>query len=98
MIKGITLHLAGTDYDVPPIALGDLERLQDRIAGFQGGLDKDSVATVIDAAHAALKRNYPEITRETVAGLVDVANMGEVFSAVMDVSGLLRKERDAGEA
>lgn len=95
MINGNRLDLGGTPYEVPPIALGDLERLQSRLVAYQGGLDAESVGTVIDAAHAALRRNYPEITRDQVGGLIDVGNMAEVFEAVMDVSGLKRR---AGEA
>lgn len=98
MIKGLKLHLGDADYEIPPIALGDLERLQDRLAAYQGGIDTESIATVIDVAHAALKRNYPEISRAEVGSLVDVGNMAEVFEAVMDVSGLKRKEQAAGEA
>ena len=97
--KGIPVQMGEREYVVPPLALGALEALQDRIAGFKGDIrDGKQVATVIDAAHAALKRNYPEITREEVADLVDVSNMAEVFEAVMDVSGLKRKALEAGEA
>lgn len=97
--KGVTLYLGGADYVVPPISLGALEQLQDRIVNFAGDVtDKAQVATVIDAAHAALRRNYPDMTREDVADLVDVSNMAEIFEAVMDVSGLKRKEQEAGEA
>lgn len=95
MIKGIPITLAGERYEIPPIALGDLERLQERLAAYKGGLDGGSVSTVIDAAHAALKRNYTDLTRERVAELVDVANMAEVFEAAMDVSGLKRKGLEA---
>lgn len=100
-VKGIPVQLGGEALVVPPLALGALEQLQDRIANFQGDIrDKEQIATVLDAAHAALKRNYPEITRERVAELVDLENMAEVFEAVMDVSGLKRKalEAAAGEA
>lgn len=97
--KGIAVVMGGVEYVIPPLALGALEQLQDRIAGFKGDItDGKQVATVIDAAHAALKRNYPEITREDVADLVDVGVMAEVFEAVMDVSGLKRKGLEAGEA
>lgn len=90
--KGIATDLGGTLYIIPPIALGALEQLQERIAQFNGDVtDFSQIATVIDAAFAALKRNYPEITRETVADAIDVGNMAEVFEAVMDVSGLKRK-------
>lgn len=100
-VKGIPVPLGGEALVVPPLALGALEQLQDRIANFQGDIrDKEQIATVLDAAHAALKRNYPEITRDRVGELVDLENMAEVFEAVMDVSGLKRKalETATGEA
>lgn len=98
-VKGIPVDLGGDEFIVPPLALGALEQLQERISAFRGDIgDKDQVATVIDAAHSALKRNYPELTREEVADSIDVGNMAEVFEAVMDVSGLKRKALEAGEA
>lgn len=98
-IKGIAVTLGGDSYVVPPLSLGAVEQLQDRIGAFNGDVrDKDQVATVIDAAHSALKRNYPEMTREAVADLIDLENMAEVFEAVMDVSGMKRKALEAGEA
>ncbi|ENT1749659.1 hypothetical protein CAA71_002200, partial [Neisseria gonorrhoeae] len=46
---------------------------------------------------AALKRNYPDLTREEAADLIDIGNMNEVFAAVMDVSGLKRREQEAAQ-
>jgi len=91
-VKGISIELGGQTYVVPPIALGALEQLQSRIANFNGDVsDMTQVSTVIDAAFAALRRNYPELKRDEVADLIDVANMAEVFEAVMDISGLKRR-------
>lgn len=96
--KGIAFNLGGDDYIIPPISLGALEQLQDRIASFTGNAnDKEQISTVVDAAFSALRRNYPEITREAVAEMIDLGNMIEVFGAVMDVSGLKRKEIEEGE-
>ena len=96
-IKGIPVILAGVEYIIPPIALGALEQLQDRIGQFTGNVsDKGQVATVIDAAYSAMKRNYPDLTREAVADMIDVGNIAEVFESVMDVSGLKRKALEAG--
>jgi hypothetical protein len=101
--NGITLNLGGIDYVLPPISLGALEQLQSRIGSFNGDvMDSSQITTVIDAAHASLLRNYPDITRPEVAEMIDVGNMSDVFAAVMDVSGLKRKElaeaTPAGEA
>lgn len=60
--------------------------------------DAGQISTVIDCAHAALKRNYPDLTREEAADLIDIGNMNEVFAAVMDVSGLKRREQEAAQA
>lgn len=101
-VKGIPVELGGDVLIVPPLSLGSLEQLQAGIAGFTGDVfDKAQIALVIDAALAALRRNYPEMTRERVAEFIDVANMPEVFEALMDVSGLKRKSMEAvtpGEA
>ena len=98
-IKGVTVELNGVDYVIPPIALGALEQLQERIVAFNGDIqDVKQISTVIDCAYAAMRRNYPDMTREEVADLIDIGNMNEVFTAVMDVSGLKRKEQEAAQA
>ena len=97
--KGISITFGDQKLVVPPLALGALEQLQERVSKFSGDIrDKEQIATVIDAAHAAIKRNYPDMTRDDVADLIDVGNMAEVFEAVMDVSGLKRKALEEGEA
>jgi hypothetical protein len=98
-IPGVTLNLAGTDWQIPPLRLGDLERMSKDLAAFDGStVTGASVAVVIDATFAALKRNYPDLTRDQVADMLDVANMLEVMQAVMDISGMKRKEIEAGNA
>lgn len=98
MIKGVKMELGGKTYIVPPLSLGAIEMMQDRISNFKGSASMESVGTVIDALHSALSRNYPDITREQVANMVDLGSMQEVMEAVMDVSGLKRKEQELGEA
>jgi hypothetical protein len=98
-IKGIDLELAGAVYTVPPLALGDLELLQERLAVLNvAAVDKASIATVIDATFASLRRNYPDMTREQCAALIDLENMQDVIDSVMDVSGTKRKAIDAKKA
>jgi len=92
---GIKINLGGVDYIIPPISLGALQQLQSRVAAFEGGADSESVSTVIDVTHSALKRNYPEITVAQVSDMVDLGNMMDIFEMVMDVSGLKRKAIEA---
>jgi hypothetical protein len=96
-VPGLANVLPG--YVLPPLSLGALEQLHERIKAVNGDFSSaDQIGTVIDAAHAALRRNYPDLTREQVGDLVGLENMAEVFDACMDVSGLKRKAADAAAA
>lgn len=96
-VKGIPVELGGVIYVMPPLSLGVLEQMGPKITAFDPS-DFTQMGTVIDIAHASLARNYPELTREQVGEIVDLGNFQEVFTAVMDVSGLKRKVLEAGEA
>lgn len=95
MIKGIKIDLGGEEFILPPISLGDLELLLPRIQAFDGTLTADNIATVVDCAHAALSRNYPDIDKAVIKGKLDVGNFGDIMAAVMDVGGMLRKQAEA---
>ena len=93
--KGIPFILGDKTLVVPPLNFRSLEELQDRLATFEAGVDKEARATIVDAAWHALRRNYPDITKDEIVDGLDIGNMQELMEAVMDVSGLKRK---AGEA
>jgi len=94
-IQGIPVTISGVTYMVPPLNLASLKALETRLTTFKGGVDPESVDVVIECTYAALKRNYPEITKEWVADILDLGNMQDVMTAVMDVSGLKRKAHEA---
>jgi hypothetical protein len=94
LIPGIEQNFGrGRVYVVPPLSLGALQRLQGKLSQLNGGdaLEPATVDTVIAATHAALCRNYPNITVEDVGDLVDVGNMHDVISSLLDVAGVKRK-------
>jgi hypothetical protein len=95
LIPGIEFDFGGGRvYTIPPLSLGALQRLQCQLDDMQNAaaLQPATVTTVVQAAHAALKRNYPQMTFDDVAELVDVGNMYDVIACVLDVSGMRRKE------
>lgn len=95
-VKGREIEFAdGSKLTVPPLSLASVETLQERLANYKGGMG--DVSLVIDALHASLVRNYPEMTRQQVAELVDIANMQDVMFAVMNVSGMQTKVNPSGE-
>lgn len=97
-VKGIPFDFNGRVLVIPPLSLGALEQLQDRLANMREDMgDPEYIGTVIDTVHAALGRNYPDMTREEVADLIDLENMQEAMACAMDVSGLKRKALEAAE-
>lgn len=96
--KGVTIVLGGLSLVVPPMSLGALEQMQDRLTSFAGEFDKASVSTAIDSLHLCLKRNYPEMSREEVADLIDVGNTNDIMLAVMDANGYRRKSQEAEQS
>ncbi len=94
LIPGVEFNFGGGRvYTIPPLSLGALQRLQNKLASFseRTALDPVSMGVVVEALHAALARNYPDLTEGEVSELVDVSQIGDVMAAVLDVSGLKRK-------
>lgn len=97
--KGTPVEFAVGTLLVPPLSLAFIEQNAERLSTFgQAGELADS-KLVVDCLHGALVRNYPAITREDVADLVDLGNMEEVMAAVMQRSGLVSAQEaiDAGK-
>jgi hypothetical protein len=102
---GELLKLGDREFVIPPLnwrrirkIMPILERMKDITAG--GGLTitepmLDDSLTVI---HEAISRNYPEITRDELEDLVDLANAPKLIMAVMGLSGLLQGEPAPAEA
>lgn len=84
---GVDVKLGRTTYVVPPLALGAVKRYAAQIQKFGSLSLEQQMDLTVAIAHAALKRNYPEITTERVEDLVDLRNMGQVFEAVVQSSG-----------
>jgi len=86
-IPGKEIALGGQKYILPPLNAAAVKQYREQISSvFVGQLpDIELVSTL---AHAALKRNYPEITVEQVDNLVDYGNMLDVWENLMNLSGL----------
>lgn len=103
-VPGIEFDFGGGRVLVlPPLSLNAFKQLQQRGADLaQLGMDAASLDTVLAATHSALSRNYPSITIEEVGELVDLSNITDVMTCVLDVSGLKRKsiaaEKEAAAA
>ncbi len=93
--KGVQVDLGGQLYTVPPLTLGAIEDNEERIRNVEILPHTEQLRLTIDLAHAALRRNYPELTRDEVRELIDLGTAGAVYAAVMSVSV---PKADPGEA
>lgn len=95
-VPGIPLALGATTYVCPPLGFRPLRKLQSKLATFNpADYSTESLDLVLECAHSALKRNYPEITEDDVIDGLGLENMMDVMKAVLDVSGLRRVQLEA---
>jgi len=101
MIPGVTITMGGRDWLVPPLTLGQLRRLMPRVrqlTEIDASMGAVQIGVLVEIITAALQRNYPDATAETVENLLDLANAGTVLNAVLTGSGLRLRDRHLGEA
>ncbi|MGH7044932.1 MAG: hypothetical protein ACREE2_00910 [Stellaceae bacterium] len=101
MIPGVMVAMGGQQWTIPPLTLGQLRRLMPKVRklteiGAQMG--ETQIIVLVEIVTAALQRNYPDMTVETVEGLLDLGNAGTVLNAVLTGSGLRTRELPPGEA
>ena len=101
MIPGVMVAMGGQDWTVPPLTLGQLRRLMPKVrelTAIGAQMGETQIGVLVEIVAAALQRNYPDLTTETVENLLDLGNAGAVLNAVLTGSGLRPRERPPGEA
>jgi len=91
--EGVEVKIGGTVYTVPPLSLRQVKSLQSTLAEFRSltadGFDVAMFDKVLLVVQTALSRNYPDITLDALADMLDLTNSIVVLNAVMGASGLL---------
>ncbi len=96
MIEGIELKIGESTYTVPPLNFAGLKKVAPKLQGISvalaqgklGAFTEEQTDAILEVVLVALKRNYPDLTREKIEEDLDLANMGAVISAVMNISGI----------
>jgi hypothetical protein len=87
MTPGITIHMGDRDWLVPPLTLGQLFKFMPQVQGLSdghvGALAPEKLTVLVEIVTAALQRNYPEITADEVANLLDLGNARAVLAATL---------------
>lgn len=78
---------------VPPLSLNQLEAHKDELAALDAveqnpaeAFKSGAFQKMLVLMHAAISRNYPEMSLEAVGDLVDLANFKQFLSAVTGAS------------
>lgn len=92
--EGVTLTIAGRDWIIPALNFAALRSLRPQIealgsVSLSATLSDEQIDTVILIIHTALKRNYPDITKDAVEEMIDLGNIKRIINAVMGISGFV---------
>ena len=90
---GKWVEFSGASYLVPPLNFRALRELQDKIAKLgtiTGTPTGEQMKVVSEIVHAALARNYPQMTVKNVEEMIDLGNFMPVMDAVLNIAGLRR--------
>jgi hypothetical protein len=101
MIPGMPIAMAGQDWLVPPLTLGQLRRLMPKVRELTeigASMGESQIAVLVEIVTAALQRNYPDVTADQVENLLDLGNAGVVLNVVLTGSGLKPRGTPVGEA
>jgi hypothetical protein len=99
MIPGVQITMGGEEWTVAPLTLGQLRRLMPQVQQLTeigARMGESQIAAVVEIVTAALQRNYPDLTTDAVAEILDLGNSAQVLHVVLTGSGL--RERRPGEA
>src|SRR6266566_5590059 len=101
MIPGVSIPMAGQDWLIPPLTLGQLRRLLPKVhqlTEIGASMGEAQIGILVEIVAAALQRNYPEMTTDVVENLLDLGNASAVLNAVLTGSGLKPRGISLGEA
>lgn len=88
--SGIPFWFDGREYVIPPLSPRQMKELRDVIkkaadTPMNSGLDLGDLITerFVPVIHAAMTRNYPELTVEQVTDFIDLDTFGLAYGAAM---------------
>jgi hypothetical protein len=97
-IPGENIELADISYVLPPLPLAYMAKADVLLRGMSTAQTQEYADAFADVVFYSLRRNYPDISRETVADNIDLKNFKVILDAFTVVNGLKAKaEPPTGE-
>lgn len=90
LIDGALLRIGRRDYVVPPLNLRGVKRAQ-ALMPLLTTDGPESVDAALEVIELAVRRNYPDVTREQLEDEVDLGNLNQLVSAVLALAGFVPK-------
>lgn len=98
---GIPVKLGDKEFIVPSLSVNAARKYWPNILDLNNGLTIDQFPSrlefILNIVHAAISRNYPEMTVEELGELIDTKNAGEILMAVVEATGFIRSKRSRNE-
>lgn len=87
-IPGTPINLGGVKFNMPPLNLDQVQQFEPVLPhlGQKGSL-KENLEDALPVIHAALSRNYPDLTIEELRLLLDLGNFNTTCEALITISG-----------
>lgn len=98
LFEGVEVSMGGKRWVVPALNLKQLKtfgRVLQELAG-QGTDLLPMADKVADVIHAAMTRNYPNLTRKELDRMLDFTNLLPALHAALGITGLPRGEARMG--
>ena len=90
-IPGTPLNLSGVEFLMPPLNLDQVQQFEAIIPTLgQKPTLRENIEEALPVLHAALSRNYPDLTVEELRALIDLGNFGPACEALTSSSGFVK--------
>jgi hypothetical protein len=95
LLPGLPVDLGGVQLTLPPLSAAAAKLYWQRCIAMQRGEEPDPLGLVAAMVAACLRRNYPAITDEWVADVVDMDNMDALAAMVFGRGSFERWMRES---
>jgi len=90
--EGVPITIEGEEWIIPALNIAQARQLRPQIEmltsiSIDSGLTDVQLDALITIIHAALIRNYPDLTKDVLETMLTLANIKRVISAIMGAGG-----------
>lgn len=99
MIDGIKVKIGGERYVLPPLGLAGLKKWLDLQKAFSDASAAERFELNLEVVHAALVRNYPDLTLDEVKEKIhagEAVELAGTLTKILELSGMKPAKAEGG--